>query len=100
MSRVQCNRFVLDEEGLLGPSPRFVIWFHGCNRNCPGCIAVDWNTKRKPEFDLSVLTIVQTIEKYPLAEGITISGGEPAGEFAPDQEITRKELEEITGGVW
>ena len=23
-----------------------------------------------------------------------------AGEFAPDQEITRKELEEITGGVW
>ena len=77
MSRVQCNRFVLDEEGLLGPSPRFVIWFHGWYRNCPGCIGVDWNTKRKPEFDLSVLTIVQTIEKYPLAEGITISGGEP-----------------------
>lgn len=77
MSRVLGDRFLLDEDGLLGPSPRYVIWFHGCNKNCPGCIAVDWNKKNSPEFNISVQTIVDTISMTPLVEGITISGGEP-----------------------
>lgn len=77
MSRILGDRFLLDEDGLLGPSPRYVIWFHGCDKNCPGCIAVDWNKKNNPEFNISVQTILDTIDTTPLVEGVTISGGEP-----------------------
>ena len=74
----------------MGPSPRYVIWFHGCNRNCPGCIAIDWNKKNTPEFDISVSTVVQTVRRRPLAEGITISGGEPFMQVDALLELTRE----------
>lgn len=77
MSRILGDRLLLDEDGLLGPSPRYIIWFHGCDKHCPGCIAVDWNKKKEPEFNLSVRTILETIKSTPFLEGVTISGGEP-----------------------
>lgn len=77
MSRILGDRFWLDEDNFLGPSPRYVIWFHGCDKHCPGCIAIDWNRKKKPEFNLSVRTVLETIKSIPFLEGITISGGEP-----------------------
>lgn len=77
VSRIAGDRIYLDSDGLLGPPPRYIIWFHGCNRNCPGCIAVDWNRKKSPAFELSVRTVVETIHLAENIEGVTISGGEP-----------------------
>ncbi|RHO81805.1 4Fe-4S cluster-binding domain-containing protein [Ruminococcus sp. AF41-9] len=77
MSRIAGDRMYLDGEGLLGPSPRYIVWFHGCSRNCPGCIAIDWNRKNFPAFELSVRTMVEIIQQSGNIEGITISGGEP-----------------------
>ena len=77
MSRIAGDRMYLDGEGLLGPSPRYIVWFHGCRRNCPGCIAIDWNRKNFPAFELSVRTMVEIIQQSGNIEGITISGGEP-----------------------
>lgn len=77
MSRISGDRVLIDEDGFLGPSPRYVIWFHGCDKHCPGCIAIDWNRKREPQFNLSVRTIVEAIKDVPFLEGVTISGGEP-----------------------
>lgn len=77
MSRIAGDRMYLDGEGLLGPSPRYIVWFHGCNRNCLGCIAIDWNRKKTPVFELSVRTMLETIQQLGNIEGVTISGGEP-----------------------
>lgn len=98
MSRILFDRFLLDEDGLLGPSPRYVIWFHGCNRMCPGCIAVDWNSKNKSEFDISVLTVIHTVMRNASVEGITISGGEPFMQLEALLELTR-ELHEHSIGI-
>ena len=77
MSRIAGDRIYLDRDGLLGPPPRYIIWFHGCNRNCPGCIAIDWNRKKLPAFDLSTRTVAKTIQQSENIEGVTISWGEP-----------------------
>lgn len=60
----------------LGPGNRIGIWFQGCSIQCPGCISMDtWN------FDIGFTTIGAVIESIrewlPLADGVTISGGEP-----------------------
>ena len=77
MSKIAGDRIYLDRDGLLGPPPRYIIWFHGCNRNCPGCIAIDWNRKKFPAFELSTRTVAETIQQSENIEGVTISGGEP-----------------------
>ena len=76
MSRLYLDKMVVDEEGLLGPAPRLLLWLHGCERNCPGCIAADWN-RAPAQYSLSVGTLLQLIRSNPALEGVTISGGEP-----------------------
>lgn len=85
----------LDGEGLLGPSPRYIVWFHGCSRNCPGCIAIDWNRKNFPAFELSVRTMVEIIQQSGNIEGITISGGEPFLQIDALYDI--EDLQELLG---
>lgn len=41
MSRLRYDRLSYDTSGLLGPPGRWLLWFHGCCRSCPGCIAAD-----------------------------------------------------------
>jgi len=67
---------------VLGPGTRFAIWFHGCPRKCPGCVAsemnesADYGSFTPEELSARVLAV-------PDVEGVTISGGEP---FAQDVE--------------
>lgn len=60
----------------LGPGQRLGIWFQGCSIRCPGCISVDtWsvNADRIP-----VAEVLAGVAAYAgMADGITISGGEP-----------------------
>ena len=75
--RLELDYMTLDDSDLLGPAPRIVLWFHGCERNCPGCIAVDRNRKIEPTLALGVETVLRFIGSYQDLEGVTISGGEP-----------------------
>lgn len=67
---------IKDEGGLLGPSPRIVMWLHGCHRSCKGCIARGFNSS-PAQYSLSVGTLAQMINDDGELEGITVSGGEP-----------------------
>ena len=75
--RLELDYMTLDDSGLLGPAPRIVLWLHGCGRDCPGCIATDWNKKDGSTFSLSVGTLLRYIDSHQDLEGVTISGGEP-----------------------
>ena len=71
---------------VLGPGQRLAIWFHGCHRNCPGCVAIEMNRST----DYQVYTPNQLIEcacSVSEIEGITISGGEPFDQSAEELEI-------------
>ena len=61
---------------VLGPGTRCVVWFYGCSKRCPGCIAGTMN-----DTDEYELYTPRQLTKWVLAndgiEGITLSGGEP-----------------------
>ncbi|MDR1384500.1 MAG: radical SAM protein [Planctomycetaceae bacterium] len=78
---------------VLGPGIRSVIWFHGCPRRCPGCIADTMNVATP-----NTMTDYETLSPSQLAdwvlkndgiengtiEGITLSGGDPLFQTAND----------------
>jgi len=60
----------------LGPGQRIGIWFQGCSIRCPGCMSLDtWAPARTTQPVLDLLARLR--QWLPLADGITISGGEP-----------------------
>lgn len=65
-----------------GPGLRYVIFTQGCLHNCEGC----HNPK---SHDLNggyvqdILEIIKEIDKNPLLDGVTISGGEPFLQIEP-----------------
>jgi anaerobic ribonucleoside-triphosphate reductase activating protein len=60
----------------LGPGNRIGIWFQGCSIHCPGCVSADtWSIDRGRTTVEDVLRAISTW--LPLADGVTISGGEP-----------------------
>lgn len=58
-----------------GPGNRMVIFFQGCNKNCPGCFNPDTHNLDT----ISLCHPAGTLKKHLLSniEGITVSGGEP-----------------------
>ncbi|MEY0973367.1 4Fe-4S single cluster domain-containing protein [Providencia huaxiensis] len=60
----------------LGPGKRIGIWFQGCSLRCKGCLSPDtWQVK---DNNITVEQLLEQITEWlPLADGITISGGEP-----------------------
>ena len=67
---------IKDHTEVLGPGIRLAVWFHGCARHCPGCIASGMNVaadyiRYAPEELSSRVLAVDGVE------GVTISGGEP-----------------------
>ena len=58
-----------------GPGNRMVVFFQGCDKNCPSCFNPDTHS-----FEIvSLYSPAGIFEKYPPTqiEGITVSGGEP-----------------------
>ena len=67
---------------VLGPGDRTIIWFYGCSKKCPGCIAQSMNSSGEfheylPEDLASIVLNIQ------FTHGITISGGEPLEQDIP-----------------
>ena len=73
-----------------GPGLRSVIWFQGCNLQCPGC----WNPRTHPYVgeDEYVPHVADRIFAHcvPGTEGLTISGGEPLQQAISLKLLTRE----------
>jgi anaerobic ribonucleoside-triphosphate reductase activating protein len=61
---------------VLGPGERSIIWFHGCSRRCPHCIADTMNDAAEYERILPA-ELAEWVQNNAGIEGITLSGGEP-----------------------
>ena len=60
----------------LGPGKRIGIWFQGCSIRCPGCVSMD--TWAEGRGMTTVAAVVAAVEPWlGVADGITVSGGEP-----------------------
>lgn len=65
-----------EKSRVLGPGVRSVIWFHGCSKHCPGCIAKSMNDAA----DFQTFTpecLAETVCAIKGTSGVTLSGGEP-----------------------
>ncbi len=61
----------------LGYGHRIGIWTQGCSIRCPGCISRDtWESESSSEIQIGAL-LLAIGPWLGLADGITISGGEP-----------------------
>lgn len=67
---------IQEKTKVLGPGIRTALWFHGCFRHCPGCIAAEMN-KSQDFFEFSVEQLLDRLFSIKGIEGISISGGEP-----------------------
>lgn len=65
-----------------GPGMRLAVFAQGCKHNCPGC----HNPHTHP-FDagriVSIDEIMQMVDKNPLLDGVTLTGGEPFEQASP-----------------
>ena len=60
----------------LGPGTRAVVWFHGCSKSCPHCIAKEMNAS--PEYEsCTPEELFAWAEAIDDISGLTLSGGEP-----------------------
>lgn len=59
----------------LGPGQRIGIWVQGCTLHCKGCLSPDtWHRRDK---GISIANVMDQLKQWlPVADGITISGGE------------------------
>ena len=71
-----------------GPGIRFVVFCQGCPHNCEGC-----HNPATHEFgagkETAVERILAEIDKDPLLDGVTLSGGEPFCQPVPMAAIAR-----------
>lgn len=59
----------------IGPGKRLAMWVYGCRRGCAGCIAPELQPRGVPRPLDAVLE--ELLPWARLADGLTISGGEP-----------------------
>ena len=59
-----------------GPGMRFTVFCQGCVHHCEGCHNPEtWEFSTGKDY--TVASILEKIQKNPLLEGVTLSGGEP-----------------------
>jgi len=81
-----------------GPGLRRVIWFQGCERNCPGC----HNPKTQDPtggFLSDTDVIINELINRKMLSGVTISGGEPFNQKEALLAIV-KELKRVGISIW
>ena len=59
-----------------GPGLRFAVFCQGCPHGCPGCHNQETHDFNGG-YDCDISKIVDAVDKDPLLDGVTFSGGEP-----------------------
>lgn len=67
---------VVRESIVDGPGLRFVVFCQGCPHGCKGCHNQETHDFQGG-YDCEISKIVDAVEKDPLLDGVTFSGGEP-----------------------
>jgi anaerobic ribonucleoside-triphosphate reductase activating protein len=67
---------IIDESIVDGPGIRFVVFTQGCRHKCKGCHNPHTHDYEGGE-SVSIESILDKINKNPLLDGVTLSGGEP-----------------------
>jgi anaerobic ribonucleoside-triphosphate reductase activating protein len=83
----------------LGYGRRIVIWMQGCSIHCTGCVSKDtWDFD--PERETEVAEIALALASWmKMADGLTISGGEPFDQPKGLLELLRRIRPMITGDI-
>ena len=87
------NDSIVDGEGV-----RFTVFVQGCLRNCPGCHNPQTHDLRGGR-EVEVEDLVAEMQKNPLLDGLTISGGEPFLQAEACAELARC-AHELGLNVW
>ena len=67
---------IVKESIVDGPGIRLVVFTQGCVHNCIGCHNPDTHSFSQGYYT-TIDNIVEMVEKDPLLDGITLSGGDP-----------------------
>ncbi|NLB90378.1 MAG: anaerobic ribonucleoside-triphosphate reductase activating protein [Clostridiales bacterium] len=70
---------ISEESFVDGPGIRFVIFVQGCPHRCPGCHNPQTHSFEGGE-EKEIEGLLMQMEKNPLQDGVTFSGGEPFGQ--------------------
>ncbi|MEG2076592.1 MAG: 4Fe-4S cluster-binding domain-containing protein, partial [Victivallaceae bacterium] len=77
MAKLKVSR-IKDCSLVLGPGRRAIIWFGGCSKNCPNCLAASSINHDLKFVEFSAVELCQRMMQITeQLEGITLSGGEP-----------------------
>ena len=78
-----------------GPGLRFAVFCQGCPHGCPGCHNQETHDFNGG-YDCDISKIVDAVDKDPLLDGVTFSGGEPFCQPEPLAALGR--MVRATGG--
>lgn len=73
---------IVNESIVDGPGIRLVVFAQGCPHRCPGCHNPETHDF-KGGYSVNISHIVEQVQKNPLLDGITFSGGEPFSQAKP-----------------
>lgn len=80
---------VIRESIVDGPGIRLVVFSQGCSHRCKGCHNPDTHDPAGG-YDTTVENILAAIQKNPLLQGVTLSGGDPFEQAPGMAELARK----------
>ena len=83
----------------LGYGRRIGIWTQGCSIRCPGCVSRDtW--ERRSELGVPVSEIIRSLRPWlSVADGVTLSGGEPFDQAVGIRELLLQLRSEFDGDI-
>lgn len=67
---------IVEESIVDGPGIRLVVFGQGCRHHCPGCHNPESHSLEGGKL-MKIDDIINLINKNPLLDGITLSGGDP-----------------------
>ena len=67
---------VVNDSIVDGPGLRYTVFVQGCHRNCHGCHNPATHDPAGG-YEESIEALIAGLDRNPLADGLTISGGEP-----------------------
>lgn len=80
---------IVKESIVDGPGIRLVVFAQGCGHRCPGCHNPDSHSFAGGTL-MQIEDILKLLDRNPLLDGITLSGGEPFDQAADFAELAER----------